>query len=142
MNKLHEQGTIMKSSVSVLTKPKDFCLFCTDLLQKQVPVNFIQYNEFSRSLFGGLSLDAKLSHNLSITLAQVFGHTQNSLLKKSWFSLKMIGIGLIFCSTLQYCLRLMPLLPVTPLSGLFPVPKRVSCNPLEIIGRMTWLMRH
>lgn len=114
----------MKSSISVLTKPKDFCLFCTDLLQNQVPVNFIQYNEFNGSLFKGLSLDAKLSHNLSITLAQVFGHTQNLLLKKSWFSLKMIGIDLVFCGTLQYRLRVMPLPSVTTQKRLFPVPER------------------
>lgn len=114
MKKLLEQGTRMKSSISVLTKPKDFCLFCTDLLQKQVPINFIQCNEFNGSLFKGLPLDAKLSHNLNITLAQVFGHTQSSLLKESCFSLKMVDVGLVFCSTLQYRLRLMALPPVTP----------------------------
>lgn len=76
-----------------------FCLLYIDFLQKQVPINFVQYCEFSGTLFKSFCLDAKLPDILSITLAQVFGHKQNEFLKTSWLSLRMTEIGFIFCST-------------------------------------------
>lgn len=64
-----------------ISKSKGFDLFCTTLLEGQVPIN-LHNAVTSVAAFLKTCLWMQ-SYNLVITLAQVFGHTQNSLLIRS-----------------------------------------------------------
>lgn len=88
-------GTTMKSSTSGLTKPTGFCLSRTDPVRKQVPINSTQYSECSGSFSKGLSSDANLCHKCWDK--HKCWDIHKLLLKKPWFSLKMIGRGFICC---------------------------------------------